>query len=193
MKNLVHNIDVLVYFIAYYVIQSLIKESRDEVTLAKVSSQLHSTYEAASTLTEFELKKILINKIEKSKSYMAAPEHRDCYDSLKNSYDLDKDFFVSYYVYSLKRGRKDKDKDEDPSAGSDRGLKKRKLSKDTKPTTEESVFEVADSDMLQDQDENLGDNEDKPRNETASRRDWFKKPTPPQEPTDPDWNIGKTT
>ncbi|GKE40684.1 hypothetical protein Tco_1464089, partial [Tanacetum coccineum] len=33
----------------------------------------------------------------------------------------------------------------------------------------------------------------KPRNETASRRDWFKKPTPPQEPTDPDWNVGKTT
>ncbi|GJW20188.1 hypothetical protein Tco_0030810 [Tanacetum coccineum] len=59
--------------------------------------------------------------------------------------------------------------------------------------SEEPVFEVADSDMPQDQEGNLGDNEDEPRNETASRRDWFKKPTPPQEPTDPDWNIGKTT
>ncbi|GKA35090.1 hypothetical protein Tco_0721581 [Tanacetum coccineum] len=117
------------------VIEELIKESRDEVTLAKVSSQPHSTYEAASTLTEFELKKILIDKMEKSKSYLAAPEHRDCYDSLKKSYDLDKDFFFSYDVYSLKRGRKDKDKDEDPSAGSDRGLKKRKTSKDAEPTT----------------------------------------------------------
>ncbi|GJU21290.1 hypothetical protein Tco_1154632, partial [Tanacetum coccineum] len=117
------------------VIEELIKESRDEVTLAKVSSQPHSTYEAASTLTEFELKKILIDKMEKSESYLAAPEHRDCYDSLKKSYDLDKDFFFSYDVYSLKRGRKDKDKDEDPSAGSDRGLKKRKTSKDAEPTT----------------------------------------------------------
>ncbi|GJZ65297.1 hypothetical protein Tco_0621993 [Tanacetum coccineum] len=27
----------------------------------------------------------------------------------------------------------------------------------------------------------------------CSRRDWFKKHTPHQEPTDPDWNIGKTT
>ncbi|GJV62664.1 hypothetical protein Tco_1473492 [Tanacetum coccineum] len=134
---------------------------------------------------------------------------------------MEKNFFYSYDVYSLKRGRKDKDKDEDPSAGSDRGLKKRKLSKDAEPTTgpkkkdstsgsskgtksqpkssgksvqsEEPVFEVADSDMPQDQEGNLGDNEDEPRNETASRRDWFKKPTPPQEPTDPDWNIGKTT
>ncbi|GJX04255.1 hypothetical protein Tco_0190171 [Tanacetum coccineum] len=167
------------------------------------------------------LKKILLDKIEKSESYLTFPEHLDCYDGLKKSYALDKDFFYSYDVYSLKRGRKDKDKDEDPSAGSDRGLKKRKLSKDAEPTTEpkkkdstsgsskgtksqpksssksvqseEPVFEVADSDLPQDQEGNLGDNEDEPRNETASRRDWFKKPTPPQEPTDPDWNIGKTT
>ncbi|GJW04429.1 hypothetical protein Tco_1563285 [Tanacetum coccineum] len=201
--------------------QALIKESRDEVTLAKVSSQPHSTYEAASTLTEFELKKILLDKMEKSESYLAAPEHRDCYDSLKKSYDLDKDFFFSYNVYSLKRSRKDKDKDEYPFAGSDRGLKKRNLSKDAEPTTgpkkkdsmsssskstksqlkssgksvqsEEPVFEVADSDMPQDQEGNMGDNEDEPRKETASRRDWFKKPTPPQEPTDPDWHVGKTT
>ncbi|GJV08927.1 G-type lectin S-receptor-like serine/threonine-protein kinase [Tanacetum coccineum] len=203
------------------VIEKLIKESRDEVTLAKASSQPQSTYEAASTLTEFELKKILLDKMEKSESYLTAPEHRDCYDGLKKSYALDKDFFYSYDEYSLKRSRKDKDKDEDPSAGSDRGLKKRKLSKDAKPTTkpkkkdstsgsskgtksqpkstgksvqsEEPVFEVADSDMPQDQAGNLGDNEDEPRDETASRRDWFKKPTPPQEPTDPDWNVGKTT
>ncbi|GJU66220.1 hypothetical protein Tco_1252479 [Tanacetum coccineum] len=199
------------------VIEKLIKESRDEVTLAKVSSN----HEAASTLTEFELKKILLDKMEKSKSYLTDPEHRDCYDGLKKSYALDKYFFFSYDVYSLKRSRKDKDKDEDPSAGSDRGLKKRKLSKDTELTTgpkkkdstsgsskgtksqpkysrksvqlEEPVFEVADSDMLQDQEGNLGDNDDEPGNETASRRDWFKKPTPPQEPTNPDWNISKTT
>ncbi|GJY31995.1 hypothetical protein Tco_0415490 [Tanacetum coccineum] len=117
------------------VIEKLIKESRDEITLAKVSSQPQSTYEAASTLTEFELKKILLDKMEKSKSYLTAPKHRDSYDGLKKSYALDKDFFYSYDVYSLKRGRKDKDKDEDPSAGSDRGLKKEKLSKDVEPTT----------------------------------------------------------
>ncbi|GJU08177.1 hypothetical protein Tco_1124607, partial [Tanacetum coccineum] len=86
------------------VIKKLINESWDEVTLAKVSSQPHSTYEAAFILTEFELKKILIDKMEKSESYLAAPKHRDCYDSLKKFYDLDKYFFFSYDVYSLKRG-----------------------------------------------------------------------------------------
>ncbi|GJR33091.1 hypothetical protein Tco_1109323 [Tanacetum coccineum] len=196
----------------------MIEESRNEVTLAKVSSQPHSSYEAAATLTKFELKKIFIDKIEKSESYLTAPEHRDCYDGLKKSYEVDKDYFSSYDVYSLKQSRQDKDKDEDPSAGSDRGLKKRKRSKDAELTgelkkkdstsgssksqlksskkfvqSEEPVFEVADSKMPQDQEGNLSDNEDEPRNETASRHDWFKKPTPPQKPTDPDWNISKTT
>ncbi|GKA93208.1 hypothetical protein Tco_0815194, partial [Tanacetum coccineum] len=112
----------------------------------QVSSQPPLSYEATASLTEFELKKILIDKIEKSESYLMAPQHREY-----------------------------KDKDEDPSAGSDRGLKKRKRIKDTEPTNEhkkkdltsgsskpqpkssqksvqskEPVFEVADSDMPQD-------------------------------------------
>ncbi|GJT02003.1 hypothetical protein Tco_0823172, partial [Tanacetum coccineum] len=146
------------------VIKKLLHETRDEVTLAKASSQPQSTYEAASTLTEFELKKR---------------------------------FFSTKW---RKRGRKDKDKDEDPSVGSDRGLKKRKLSKDAEPTTEPknkiqrlALPKALNSDLPQDQEGNMGDNEDEPRNETASRRDGFKKPTPPQEPTDRYWDIVKTT
>ncbi|GJX73496.1 hypothetical protein Tco_0312091 [Tanacetum coccineum] len=182
------------------VIEKMVEELLKEVPLAKVSSQPQLAYEAATTLTEFELKKILIDKMNKSESYLNAPEHRECYDGLIN--------------------RKDKDADEGPSAGSDRGLKKRKTSKDAEPTTspknkdstsgsprgtmtqpkssgktvqsEEPEFEVADSDMPQDQEGNLGNDVDEPRKETASRRDWFTKPTPPQEPTDPDWNVGKT-
>ncbi|GJU67325.1 uncharacterized mitochondrial protein-like protein [Tanacetum coccineum] len=48
---------------------------------------------------------------------------------------LDKDLFESYgKAYSLKRDHEDKDKDEDPPAGSDQGLKKRKTSKDAEPS-----------------------------------------------------------
>ncbi|GJV03284.1 hypothetical protein Tco_1336853 [Tanacetum coccineum] len=119
-----------------FVIKKLFHETRDEVTLAKASSQPKSTYEAASTHTEFELKKILLDKMKKSESYMTAPEHRECYDGLKKSYALDQDFFYSYDVYTLNRGQKDKDKDEDPSAGSDRGLKRRKTNKDAEPTSD---------------------------------------------------------
>nr|GEX37175.1 hypothetical protein [Tanacetum cinerariifolium] len=117
------------------VIETMITKSLNHFNLAKASSQPQSTYEAATTLTEFELKKILIDKINSSESYLTASEHRECYDGLIKSYNLDKDFLSSYDVYSLKRSRQDKDKDEGPSAGSDRGLKKRKTSKDVEPTT----------------------------------------------------------
>ncbi|GJX22617.1 hypothetical protein Tco_0227062 [Tanacetum coccineum] len=180
------------------VIKSIITKSLEHAVLAKESSQPKSTYEAAATLTEFELKKILIGKIDESQSYLTAAEHRECYDGLIKSYDLDKSLFSTYdKVYSLKRSRKDKDKDEDPSAGSDRVLKKRKTSKDAEPTKgpkakksqsgsykgmqsqstssgksvqeEEPEFEVADSNMPQDQEGNPGKDNEEPKGKTPQQ------------------------
>ncbi|GKC39255.1 hypothetical protein Tco_1051639 [Tanacetum coccineum] len=151
----------------------LVSVISDSSPIFSTSSQPQSSYEAAATLTEFELKKILIDKIDKSEYFLAAPEHRECYEGLIKSYDLDKTIFSTYgKVYSLKRIQKDKDKDEDPSAGSDRGLKKRKTSKDAEPTT--------------------GKEDEEPKEKVSFKRDWFTKPTQPQEPTDPNWNVDKT-
>nr|GFA43278.1 hypothetical protein [Tanacetum cinerariifolium] len=74
-------------------ITELVTESLEHAIITNESSQPQSSYEAAASLTEFELKKIFIDKIDKNK-----------------------------------------DKDEDTSTGSDRGLKKRKTSKDAEPT-----------------------------------------------------------
>ncbi|GJW21360.1 hypothetical protein Tco_0031982 [Tanacetum coccineum] len=173
------------------VIQSTINESLKNVFLAQSYSQPKSTYEAAASLTEFELKKILLNKME-----------RNLFSSHGN-------------VYSLKRDRDNKDKDEDPFAGSDRGLKKRKTSKDAEPPkgskskesktssskgtksqlkssgksvqAEEPVFETVDTEMPQDQG---GDTEDQPNVETTPTEDWFKKPNKPST-HDRAWNDGK--
>nr|GEX49601.1 hypothetical protein [Tanacetum cinerariifolium] len=135
-----------------------------------------SSYEVVASLIEFELKKILIDKTDKSESYLAAPEHRECYDGLIKSYDLDKSLFSTYdKVYSLKRSQKDKYKDEDPFARSDRRLKKRKTSKDAEPTKE-----------------NSNNDDDEPKGKVASKRDCFTKPEQHQEPTDPDCNDEKT-
>nr|GEU29576.1 hypothetical protein [Tanacetum cinerariifolium] len=102
--------------------EQMVKESLKDAILAKESSQPQSSYDATATLTEFELKKILIDKMDKSESYLAAPKHKECYEGLKKSYDLDKIIFSIYgEVYLLKRCQKDKD--EDPFVGSDRGLK----------------------------------------------------------------------
>nr|GEW24904.1 hypothetical protein [Tanacetum cinerariifolium] len=175
-------------------IKKMIQELLNQVNLAMTSSQPQSTYEAAPTLTEFELKKILIDKMNSSESYLTAPEHQECYDGLIKSYNLYKDFFSSYDVYSLKCSRDEKDKDEGPSAGSDRGLKKRNTSKDAEPTTslktkdsssrsskgtksqpksvgksvhvEEPEFEVGDTNTPQGQEGNQGNDNDEPRIES---------------------------
>ncbi|GJX22815.1 hypothetical protein Tco_0227260 [Tanacetum coccineum] len=127
----------------------------------------------------------------KSKSYRAAQEHRDLYDALVKSHKIDKDIFESYgKAYSLKRDREDKDKDEDPPAGSDQGLKKRKTSKDS-VQAKESVFKTTDTEMPQNQGGDLGNTDDQPNVEAASKSDWFKKPERPLT-LDPDWNAKKS-
>ncbi|GJV91263.1 hypothetical protein Tco_1539076 [Tanacetum coccineum] len=161
-------------------IECMVTKLLENAVLAKESSQPQSLYEAAALLTEFDLKKILIDKMDKSKSYMAAPKHRESYEGLIKSYDLYKYLFSTYSkVYSLKRSRKDKDKDEDPSAGSDRGIKKRKTSKDAEPTKvlKEPEFEVADLEMTQDQEENLGNDDVEPK-EKDQRPDFSKAHVP---------------
>ncbi|GJU11421.1 hypothetical protein Tco_1133817 [Tanacetum coccineum] len=134
-------------------------KSLKNVVLAKSSSQPKSTYEAAESVTEFELKKILLDKMERT--------------------------------YSLKRDREGKHKDEDPSVRSDRGLKKRKKSKDSSQA-EEPVFETTYTKMPQDKGDDMGNTEDQPNVEEASKHDWFKKPERPPTP-DPDWNIDNLT
>ncbi|GJY63086.1 hypothetical protein Tco_0464546 [Tanacetum coccineum] len=117
------------------VIKSTNTESLEDVFLAKSSSQPQSTYEAEASLTEFELKKIMIVKMEKSQSNLTADKHKELYKALVNSYNVDKYLFLVYGKdVSLKRGREDKDKDEDPPVGSDQGMKGRKTSKDAELT-----------------------------------------------------------
>ncbi|GJS65950.1 hypothetical protein Tco_0680514 [Tanacetum coccineum] len=118
----------------------LVEKSIKDIIKDEIKSQLprilpKEVSDTATSLTEFELKKILLDKIHKIKSYQAAPEHKELYKALVKSYKLDKEVFESYgNTYSLKRARDDKDNDEDPSARSNRGLKKRKTSKDYEPT-----------------------------------------------------------
>ncbi|GJS77614.1 hypothetical protein Tco_0727495 [Tanacetum coccineum] len=90
-----------------------------------------STFEAAASVLEYELMKILLDKIEESKSHLRVDYKRKLYDALVNSYNTNKDHFNTYgEVFTLKKSRDDKDKDQDPSAGSDRGTKRRKSSKE---------------------------------------------------------------
>ncbi|GKA57081.1 hypothetical protein Tco_0756269 [Tanacetum coccineum] len=206
---------------ATLMIQSTVTESLENVVLVKSSSQPESTYEAAAPLTEFELKKIMIDKMKKSQSYLTTDEHKELYKALVKSYDVDKVLFQTYgKAVSLKRGHEDKDKDEDPCAGSNQGMKRRKTnkddesskgskSKDSKSTssskgtkssqpkssgkstqTEELTQTVDDSEVLQNQGQDMGTTDDQPDVEAVSKQDSFKKLERPQT-SDLDWNVRK--
>nr|GEW11879.1 zinc knuckle CX2CX4HX4C [Tanacetum cinerariifolium] len=85
----------------------LVDKSIKDIIKDEFKSQLPQILpkEAASSLTEFELKKILLDRIQKSKSYRGAPEHRQLYDALIKSYKLDKDIFESYgHAFNLFKG-----------------------------------------------------------------------------------------
>nr|GEX39918.1 hypothetical protein [Tanacetum cinerariifolium] len=76
---------------------------------------------------------ILIDKMEKNKSYDKDDYKKKLYDALVKSYNTDKDLFDSYgEVFSLKKSRDDRDKDQDPSVGPERGINRRKSNKDAK-------------------------------------------------------------
>nr|GEU65106.1 hypothetical protein [Tanacetum cinerariifolium] len=116
-------------------------------------------------------------------------------DSRRRIYEL------PFGIHHCQDRRANKDKDADPSARSDRGLKKRKISKDAKPTkglktkesnfssskgtksqskyfersihSEEPEFEVADFDMPQDQKENLGNDDEEPNIKKEQRKTFY--------------------
>ncbi|GJY96573.1 hypothetical protein Tco_0513483 [Tanacetum coccineum] len=112
-------------------VEKYVTESLGAEVLARSSNQPQTSYAAAASLSEFELKKILIDKIEENKSMNRSDIQKNLYNTLIESYNSDKDLFASYGdVVTLKRGRDDQDKDEEPSAGSNRGTKRRRSGKE---------------------------------------------------------------
>ncbi|GJX95624.1 hypothetical protein Tco_0351422 [Tanacetum coccineum] len=167
-----------------------------------------------TSLSEFKLKKILIDKMEANKSINISDNQKNLYNALVESYNSDKDIMSSYGdVVILKRGRDDQDKDEDPFAGSDRGTKRRKSGKDTESSkysrskekksstiskdasyhksssksahAEEPSHTIEDSGIQQDQEFVTRDNDEQPADKEVTKADWFKKPERPPTP-DPD-------
>nr|GEU94520.1 hypothetical protein [Tanacetum cinerariifolium] len=123
--------EVRVLDFATHVIEKNVTKSLEAAVLARTSSQPKSTYEAAASLFRFELIKILLDKMEKSKSHLRADYKKKLYDALVESYNTAKDLFNTYgEVFTLKKSRDDRDKDRDPSFGCEEVLAKTAASND---------------------------------------------------------------
>ncbi|GKB32866.1 hypothetical protein Tco_0872267 [Tanacetum coccineum] len=76
--------------------EKYVTETLGAEVLARSSNQPQSSYATAASLTEFELKKILINKIKENKSMNRLDVQKNLYNTLIESYNSDKDILTSY-------------------------------------------------------------------------------------------------
>nr|GEU72867.1 hypothetical protein [Tanacetum cinerariifolium] len=113
-------------------IEQTVNEQLEPEVLTRSSNSLRNSYVVAADLSEMELKKILIEKIEGNKSIHRSNEQRNLYKVLVEAYESNKIILDTYReTITLKRRRNDDaDKDEEPSAGPDRGSKRRREGKE---------------------------------------------------------------
>nr|GEZ20355.1 hypothetical protein [Tanacetum cinerariifolium] len=113
-------------------IEQTVNEQLEAEVLTRSSHSSKTSYVVAADLFEMELKKILIEKIKGNKSIQRSDEQRNLYKALVKAYESDKIILDTYGdTVILKRRRDDNaDKDEEPSAGPDRGSKRRRERKE---------------------------------------------------------------
>nr|GEY33812.1 hypothetical protein [Tanacetum cinerariifolium] len=111
--------------------QSMNAQLEAEV-LTRSSHSSRTSYAIAADLSETELKKILIEKIEGNKSIQRSDEQRNLYKALVEAYESDKIILDTYGERVILKRRRDDDDDqgEGPSAGSDRGSKRQREGKE---------------------------------------------------------------
>nr|GFC72206.1 hypothetical protein [Tanacetum cinerariifolium] len=107
-------------------IEQTVNEQLEAEVLTRSSNSLKTSYAVAANLSETKLKKILIEKMEGSKSIYRSNEQSNLYKALVEAYKSDKIILDTYEdtVTLKRRHNDDADKDEEPSDGSDRGSKR---------------------------------------------------------------------
>ncbi|GKE98241.1 hypothetical protein Tco_0021592 [Tanacetum coccineum] len=112
-------------------IEKLVNEQLKSEVLIRSSHEAKSTHAVAANLSELELKKILIDKMESNKSIDISDEQKSLYKALVDAYAADKDLLDAYGdTVTIKRRRDEADDDQEPSAGTDRGSKRRRAGKE---------------------------------------------------------------
>nr|GFB87671.1 hypothetical protein [Tanacetum cinerariifolium] len=117
-------------------IEKTVNEQLKDEVLTRLSNSSITSYVVAADLSELELKKILIEKKESNKSIHRSNEQKNLYKAMVYAYEYDKLILDTYRdTITLKRRRDDEDKDENPSTGSNRGSKRRRVGKEPESTS----------------------------------------------------------
>ncbi|GJR91250.1 hypothetical protein Tco_0215261 [Tanacetum coccineum] len=117
-------------------IEKLVNEQLESEVLVRSSKEAKTSHAVAANLSELELKKILIDKMEANKSISRSDIQRQLYKALVDAYEADKILLDTYGdTVTLKRPRDGANDDQEPSAGTDRGSKRRRSGKEPESTS----------------------------------------------------------
>ncbi|GJW10554.1 hypothetical protein Tco_1576381 [Tanacetum coccineum] len=117
-------------------IEKLVNDQLQSEVLIRSLNEAKTSHAVAAKLSELELKKILIDKMEANKSVDMTNIQKNLYKALVEAYEADKDILDAYGdTVTIKRRRDDADDDEEPSAGSNRGSKRRRAGKEPESTS----------------------------------------------------------
>nr|GEZ44518.1 hypothetical protein [Tanacetum cinerariifolium] len=169
-------------------IKQTVNEQLEAEVLTQSSNSSKTSYALAADLSEMELKKILIEKIEGNKSIHRSNEQRNLYKALVEAYESDKIILDTYGDTIILKRRRYDDVDEEPSAGSDWGSKRRREGNepDESATADEPMRTTHEmKEPLHPKFETGAD--DQPIAESSQHPEWFSQQKKPST-LNRDWN-----
>nr|GEU70190.1 retrovirus-related Pol polyprotein from transposon TNT 1-94 [Tanacetum cinerariifolium] len=117
-------------------IEKTVNEQLEAEFLTRLPNSSKTSHAVAVDLSELELKRILIDKMESNKSIHRSGEQKNLYKALVDAYEFDMLILNTYGdMFTLKRCRYDEDKDEEPFAGSNWKSKRRQAGKEPESTS----------------------------------------------------------
>ncbi|GJV35448.1 hypothetical protein Tco_1407925 [Tanacetum coccineum] len=163
---------------ATLLIQSIVKKSLEKtpLLLAQSSSQVQSSLKATELIFEYELKMILFDKMDKSRSYLTHDKHQALFDALFNSLSLDDAIELGEETSkgkALTKGSK---------AGKSATIEETVKEPINEPIMDD-VVNISTEDVVRDDDQP----HDASRPKTNKTPNWFTQPLRPLTP-DPEWN-----
>ncbi|GJW41291.1 hypothetical protein Tco_0067136 [Tanacetum coccineum] len=155
--------------------EQLVNEQLESEVLTRSYNEAKTSHVVAANLSKLELKKILIDKKENNKSIDRSVQQKNLYKALVDAYETDKD------------------EDDEPSAGSNRGSKRRRAGKEPESTSEskektsKSTGKSKEGSKSHQKSTSKSAQAEEPIHTTTQLPDWFQKPTKPPTPNR-DWN-----
>ncbi|GJV64570.1 hypothetical protein Tco_1475398 [Tanacetum coccineum] len=177
-------------------IEKLVTDQLESEVLVRSSKEANTSHAVAANLSELELKKILIDKMEANNSINRSDIQRQLYKALVDAYEADKILLDTYGdTVTIKRPRDDADDDQEPSAGTDRGSKRRRLPKEGRgrknlyqsAPVEETMQTTDVFEAPAHQEFETGVHDEQAEEEVQHLPDWFQQPTRLPSP-DHAWN-----